>query len=310
MNSTRFDQIVRTFAAIGSRRGFLAALGGLAALTSQRARANQAPPSCGSTGDVCTMLLGCCAGLTCATSAINPSYGVCVPGEGAMTTSGTALVLPFDGDDAAAAQTVVDSTTTTDTTTTTLEDRQAEIEARKAEKQSRKASRKSEQQSRRDTQQARRQDNREERDLRNGPDLSFRVINPGAKNGVAEIVRVTNEDSTNVVLFEVSSVLNPDNGTSPTTPPVISVGRSLSLRSGVQLPNEANPEQANELTWSQQAVCTEDAGSGFLIVAAFSTGTESTDYEVFCDGTVGSGGHRRKRNRRKNKNQKSRDKGK
>ena len=40
---------------------------------------------------------GCCDGLTCATSAINTSYGICVPGEGGMISTGTGLISPFSG---------------------------------------------------------------------------------------------------------------------------------------------------------------------------------------------------------------------
>ena len=44
------------------------------------------------------MIKGCCSGLVCTTSHINPNYGVCIPGEGEHLTVTTQLVVP--GDDA------------------------------------------------------------------------------------------------------------------------------------------------------------------------------------------------------------------
>ena len=65
-------------------------------LRQQAARGFQlGPPTCGEQGAVCTLISGCCDGLTCVTSAINTSYGICVPGEGGMVSTGTTLISPF-----------------------------------------------------------------------------------------------------------------------------------------------------------------------------------------------------------------------
>jgi hypothetical protein len=40
------------------------------------------------------MFKGCCSGLICTTSHINPNYGVCIPGEGEHLAVTTRLVVP------------------------------------------------------------------------------------------------------------------------------------------------------------------------------------------------------------------------
>ena len=300
MNGRRFDKLVRTFATTGSRRGFLAAVGGLAALRTHRTHAaNQAPPPCGATGDVCTMLLGCCAGLTCATSAINPSYGVCVPGEGEMTTAGTALVVPFDGDDAAAAQTVTETATSTASSTTDpIADQQAELQARRDEQQLRRSTRKNDQQARKDLQKDRRQENREERDDRNGPNLRLEVVNPGSTDPI-EFLRVTNTDEVNIVLNAIYSL--------PELSGTELASSAVTLQPGETFRFLSRDSEITDTTygWTSTPICSVGAADdGFLLKAAFSSSGANTDYEVLCDG-----GPRRRRKRRKNDNQKSRDKG-
>jgi len=94
------DRLARWLSGSRSRRQVLAALGALAAA---RLHPNQAATlrevaTCGAASAVCTMIKGCCSGLVCATSHINPNYGVCIPGEGEHLTVTTQLVVP--GDDA------------------------------------------------------------------------------------------------------------------------------------------------------------------------------------------------------------------
>src|SRR5215211_1775265 len=97
MNDAKFDRLARAFAKTVSRR-WLVALAGAAAGILRREPASGSqlgPPTCGEQGAVCTLLSGCCDGLTCATSAINTSYGICIPGEGGMISTGTTLISPF-----------------------------------------------------------------------------------------------------------------------------------------------------------------------------------------------------------------------
>jgi hypothetical protein len=297
MDHTRFDQLVRSFSRSRSRRGFLAAAGGFLALASQPARANQLlPATCAQTGQVCTMLYGCCSGLTCATSSINPSYGVCVPGEGGMVTTGTSLVVPFDGSDTAQAQSVSDAvtdTSTTTTTTSTIDDREAEQDAREAERDARKAqvearrdTRKANLETRRDTQQQRREDEREAADIADGPNLLFRLSFPNSI-GQAEVLKVTNQDDVTVYITRIESRKYPADGVSPTTVPTLGVGESFLLKSGVTIPREA---ESGELTWTQAPVCTGLPDDGFIVTAGFSTASAKTEYEVFCSETTKSFG--------------------
>ena len=100
MDARNFDTLTRRFAQPGSRRAFVAAIG--AALFAHTAKAAapaaQVPAACGAAGDVCTMALGCCDGMTCATSYMNPSYGVCVSGgSGGMMPVADSVISP-EGD--------------------------------------------------------------------------------------------------------------------------------------------------------------------------------------------------------------------
>ena len=132
MTDHPFDRLARRLSAIASRREALAALGALAAARLQPTQAAQlAVTTCGAAGAVCTHLKGCCEGLVCATSHINPNYGVCIAGEGEHLAVTTQLVVP--GDDAVV-------TTLTAEQAETEEAAAAEvIEARQTAKDSRRA---------------------------------------------------------------------------------------------------------------------------------------------------------------------------
>jgi hypothetical protein len=220
MESERFDRIVRLFARGGSRRRLLAAAGALLALPSRRVWAAQAPASCAATGDVCTMLLGCCSGLTCATSAINPSYGVCVPGEGGMVTTGTSLVLPFAEDDAEAAQAVVDAAASSTDPTAAAEleaerdAQEAERETRIAEKKAQKEAQKLEKQTRLAERRDRRADSRFDRRQRRGPRIELAV----ACNASPQFVTIRNHSNDTVNVAKIGSLLNPVDPHEPHTP--------------------------------------------------------------------------------------------
>src|SRR3954470_19301567 len=96
MTGAAFDHFVRGLSGAMSRRGVLAAMGGLFAIAVQRGNAQRAPLSCSAEAEVCTPLVGCCAGLLCATSMINVNYGICIPGEGEIAPVTRALVIPGD----------------------------------------------------------------------------------------------------------------------------------------------------------------------------------------------------------------------
>ena len=97
MDDAKFDRLAHALSTVLTRRGAMAIAGAVAGMLGQRAaRASQlVPATCGEEGAVCTLVAGCCDGLTCVTSAINTTYGVCVPGEGGMVSSGTTLISPF-----------------------------------------------------------------------------------------------------------------------------------------------------------------------------------------------------------------------
>src|SRR3954470_21173161 len=89
------DRLARLLSGSPSRRQALAALAALAATRLRPARAAEiATAACGASGAVCTALKGCCSGLVCATSTINPTYGVCVSGEGDLLPVSNDLIVP------------------------------------------------------------------------------------------------------------------------------------------------------------------------------------------------------------------------
>jgi hypothetical protein len=84
MTDRPFDCFARFFSGTTSRRQVLAALGALAVARPQSTQATTQleVATCGEEGAVCTCLKGSCAGLVCATSHINPNYGVCIAERG------------------------------------------------------------------------------------------------------------------------------------------------------------------------------------------------------------------------------------
>src|SRR3954468_23225530 len=120
MDARDFDGLTRMFAASSTRRGFLtlAAVAGLSARSSRAAQLSNG--TCGVAGEVCTLLIGCCEGLTCATSTINTNYGVCVSGGDAGTMAVTDSIIAPTGDQtstqmSALAQDIASSAGTTTT---------------------------------------------------------------------------------------------------------------------------------------------------------------------------------------------------
>ena len=136
MDGAKFDQLVRALSTVHTRRRMMAIFGAAAGMMGQQvARGAQlTAATCGEEGAVCTLVFGCCDGLSCVTSAINTSYGICVPGDGGMVSTGSTLISPFS-------ETAVEDVTalmpTTSSASTT--DPQAEREAHIAEIRDRKS---------------------------------------------------------------------------------------------------------------------------------------------------------------------------
>ncbi len=288
MDGRDFDRIAKFLARGLSRRGFIAAAG-LAIAARERVFANQLTPStCGAAGEVCTHLLGCCGGLTCATSSINVNYGVCIPGDGGTIAVGTSLISPFsegvEQELAAlaaeqASTEATDTTTTTDTATTNQEERDARIAAAEA----RRTANEDAQQLRKDQKKIDK-DNRKaakkrELELSLGPRLAFQVLNPGGGSGT-ETVKVSNIGNVSIVLNRIESFLNPSVNTNLSPPRPLGVGASFLFLSGVPLGPTNLP---NEIAWNDTRVCSEAPGDGFVISAGFSANSANHEYVVLCD---------------------------
>jgi hypothetical protein len=289
------------------------------------ARASQlGPATCGEQGAVCTLLFGCCEGLTCATSAINTSYGICVPGEGGMISTGTGLISPFSGtaveEVAGLVQVVSDSPTT---------DPQAERKARIAEIRDRKDANDSERKTRLDTKRSKRKTRRdtkrtkrrnkqtrsdeppnreleapeepeapEELDEPEGEapvprlklELSFSVVDgdseaPGDQLVSIEVVRATNRGDADVVLTRIETIQENPNSADLTTPQfTLGPGESYSFVSGLQTEDAADATN-DQYRWLSTVVCDETLeGQGYRVRAAISSNDENHDFVVLCDG--------------------------
>jgi hypothetical protein len=153
MTDHPFDRLTRRLSGTRSRRQALAALGALAAARLQPTQAAQlAVTTCGAAGAVCTHLKGCCEGLVCATSHINPNYGVCIAGEGEHRAVTTQLVVP--GDDAVVTTLTAELAETEEAgaaATEVLEARQAAKDSRRSKRRTRKDNHRSKKRLRQDT---------------------------------------------------------------------------------------------------------------------------------------------------------------
>jgi hypothetical protein len=167
MTDHPFDRLTRRLSGTTSRRQALAALGALAAARLQPTQAAQSVlAGCGAAGAVCTHLKGCCEGLVCATSHINPNYGVCIAGEGEHLPVTTQLVVP--GDEAVV-------TTLTAELAETEEDGAAAaevIEARQAAKDTRRSTRRSRQDTQRSKHRSRKDTHRSKKRARRTTDTT------------------------------------------------------------------------------------------------------------------------------------------
>ena len=325
MDDDTFDRLARAFGKTVSRRWLVALAGGVISLLGQRlARGSQlGPATCGEQGAVCTLHFGCCNGLTCATSAINTSYGICVPGEGGMISTGTGLISPFSGtaveEVAALVEAVSDSPTT---------DLQAERKAHIAEVRDRKDANDSERKTRLDTKRSKRKTRRDTKRTKRRnkqtrsdeppnreleapeapeepeeldepeeeapvPQLKLELLfseadgdseAPGDQLVPIEVVRATNRDDVDVVLTRIETIQESPNSADLTTSQfTLGPGESYSFVSG--LPTEDAADATNDqYRWLDKIVCDETLeGQGYRVKAAFSSNDENHEFVVTCD---------------------------
>src|SRR5215213_5777747 len=157
MTDHPFDHITRRLAGTTSRRQALAALGALAVarLHPVHAAAQSELAGCGAAGAVCTMIKGCCDGLVCATSTINPNYGVCISGEGEQVAVTSQLVVPGSGGVMAQlAAELAEAEAEGAEGAQVIEARQSAQDTRRSKHRTRKDSKRSKHRTRKDTHQA------------------------------------------------------------------------------------------------------------------------------------------------------------
>lgn len=325
MDDINFDRCARNFAGTSTRRSLLALLGAVAAFRGKGALGAQlGPATCGASGDVCTLLSGCCDGLTCVTSTINTSYGVCVPGDGGMVASGTSLISPFSEGVVEEIGTV--TSPASDSTSTTATDQQAErdakIAAQKARRDSRRTkiqSRRTEQQTKKEAQQLNRATNEEADRIAAGPLVEGRIFNRGGNNG-PETLKITNRDVGEITLTDIEPTLDPSANRTfpPGTEPVLEAGESFNFYSERSL-FDSGVNGPNQFAWKQTPICTSDAlpGAGFRVYVAFNSDSASREYEFPCDTPFvpapvsnddASGGKRKKPNKRREHHDRARAK--
>jgi hypothetical protein len=311
MDDVKFDRLARVFAKTVSRRQMAAVIGAaIGVLGQQGTRGSQlAPATCGEQGAVCTLILGCCDGLTCVTSAVNTSYGICVPGDGGMVSTGTTLISPFS-------ETVVEDVsslleTTSDTPATDL---LAERQARIAETRARKDTRRTEQQTQLDTNRAQRKARldtkraalrsrkdekrnrqREARDPEkapSGPQLELTLLlreadgdstTDGNQLVPIDVVRVTNRDDVNVLMTAIETLKGAFNRAELSTPQfTLSPGESYSFISGIRTDDAANAAN-DKYHWLDKVACDGSIPrQGYRVEAGFSRGAENHEFVVHC----------------------------
>jgi hypothetical protein len=275
MTDHHVDRIARLLSGSQSRRQALAALAALALARPTRATATQLEiAACGAAGAVCTAIKGCCEGLVCATSTINPSYGVCVTGEGDMVAVSDDLVMPGSegiedelaaqiSDAAAGAgdgstptrkgtkgQTGTDTGTTTSTSTQSHQDR---VRARKDAHRLNSGTRNG------------------IFDLNGRPRLDL-TWSHGADG--SETLNVFNRDKVSVEILHIKSMKQPTTPKNLTIPP-LAIGKSVDLLSGTDA----------AVSWTQNDICPpaeEDDGHGVYLTVKRVGGIKTHELAVPC----------------------------
>jgi hypothetical protein len=164
MDGTQFDRILCTLSGRATRRR-LVAVSLLAPLRERPVRAQLDAPACRAEGDVCTHLTGCCDALVCATSAINPNYGVCIPGEGDHVAVTTQIVTPFrEGIVTELGAGLVEAEAAEVEAVALIAEQEAAEDARRTTRRTRKDTKRAKKRTRRDTRQARKRGETDEAD--------------------------------------------------------------------------------------------------------------------------------------------------
>jgi hypothetical protein len=302
MDDAKFDRLALAFAKTLNRRRMVAAISAATGMHGQEAARGSpiAAATCGEQGAVCTLVFGCCDGLTCVTSAINTSYGICVPGDGGMVSTGTTLISPFS-------ETAVDevSALMQEDSTTPAPDPDAERQARAADIRARRETRRTERKTRFDTKRAtirarkdkqrnRQREAREAEEVARGPQLQVKLhfgeVDPDSGvNGdpliPIEVVKVTNRGDVNVVLTSIETIKGASDGVGLTGSQfTLGPGDSFSFVSG--LPTEDSPDATkDQYRWLDKVACDGTVQKqGYRVEAVFSRGGETHDFVVFCHG--------------------------
>jgi len=309
MTDQQFDRLARVLSGSRSRRQALAVLGALAAarVRSTHAASQIEIAACGESGAVCTLIKGCCTGLVCATSMINPAFGVCVAGEGGMLPVSDGIVVPTgDGITEELAQEVSAAAAGSTEAASALTTKDTEIQARKDARQLRESNRrtrvranKTEQQNRKATHRTTRDTKRATRDTNQDNRLATARLNEEPQLELAffpdeegsEVLRVRNLESVSVALSRIESIKDPTE--SKTLSISMASGRTYLLVSDKAV-QDAELSSSEGQVWTEKDVCPDggDAlpdGEGVYLTAAKSGATLSHRLAVLCGETVTTG---------------------
>jgi hypothetical protein len=278
MDDAKFDRLARALSTIQTRRRAMAIFGAAAGVMGHRvARAAQlVPATCGEQGAVCTLVSGCCDGLTCVTSAINTSYGICVPGEGGMVSTGTTLISPFSETAVEEVTALMQTTDSNAPTTDPRADRDARLADIKARKDARRSSQRTRLATRRSARKLRRTNDNP------APHLKLELQFSEVDSNPIEVVRVTNRDDFNVVLTRIETIQGSIDGVDllPPSQFTFAPGESYSFVSGLTPQDPAS----DQLRWKNDLVCDDaEVGQGYRVKAAFSPDTTNYEFTVRCD---------------------------
>jgi hypothetical protein len=277
MDGAKFDRLARALSTILTRRRAMVNIGAVAAMMGQRVvrGAQLTTATCGEEGAVCTLTFGCCDGLTCVTSAINTSYGICVPGDGGMVSTGSTLISPFS-ETAVEDVTALMPTTSSAPTTDPQADQAAEIQARKS---ANRTDRRTRLDARRSAKQLRRHDGTDKVRLRPRLHVELQITHENAVP--IEVVRATNHDDVNIVLTRIETIEGLNGGADLTTSQfTLSPGDSYLFVSGLTTVDAGS----DEYRWLDHLICDDTtADQGYRLYAAFSPDAKNYEFTVRCD---------------------------
>jgi hypothetical protein len=319
MDDAEFDRLARALSTILTRRRAMAIFGIAAGVMSQRAAlgAQLSPATCGEEGAVCTLVSGCCDGLTCVTSAINTSYGICVPGEGGMVSTGTTLISPFSETAVEEVSALMENAAAEPTT-----DPRADRQARIAEIRGRRAAKRSGSTTGLTTG---RSTTRIPGVKTPRPRLKLELTtstrdDPKTDEDTkvqVDTVKATNGGDTSLILTGIASLLALEDGQSLTTNSstfTLDPGDDYFFLAGLSTA-DATEERYD---WTTKAACDGSPGAGYLVKAALTVDSENKDFEILCDRASGtaaaesaskpSRGKRKRNNQQRNKQQQKKKK--